>query len=78
MEVFFWGIIGGICPEVLIYYKGRTNFEPGKLPAHFKTVSYYVFTFFMIMLGGALAVAYSLSGNELSAILAVVQLNFCN
>lgn len=70
MEVFFWGMLGGISPEVLIAYKFR-KCAPGKFPAHFKTIFYYVATLVMVMLSGALALAYSLSGNELSVILAI-------
>lgn len=70
MEAFFWGMLGGISPEVLIAYKYRTC-APGKLPAYFKTIFYYVATLGMATMGGALALAYSLSGNELSVILAI-------
>ena len=74
MDVFWWGIVGGLAAEVLHWWRLFRNASAGaspNFPSYAKSPVYWILTAFMIALGGALVAAYASSGTELTAVLAV-------
>ena len=63
---FLFGCIGGIGTEVLVWYKSRDKIKRNTTPLH-----YWISTICMILLGGVVALAYTIDGKELGAILSM-------
>jgi hypothetical protein len=66
---FIWGAIGGILPEILLWYRVRDKI--GDLSYIPKPLFYWLITGLMICAGGVLVVAYIESGIAFKPILAM-------
>ena len=69
-ETLAWGILGGIGTEAVVFFALRYR-PPVELPAWMKSWRYYVIAAVMALLGGAVAVANSRSGNTLNPMMAL-------
>lgn len=74
MDFFWWGIAGGLAAEVLHWWRLFRNASAGaspNFPVYARSPIYWILTVVLIGFGGVLVAAYSSSGTELSAILAL-------
>lgn len=69
-HLIYWGLIGGIAPEFIAFYKLRKK-PTIQLPAHYHRVFFWTITFLMIVAGGGLVYLYTVSGAVLTQMLAV-------
>lgn len=70
LEIFIWGICGGIFAELAGIFEIRHD-SPDDLPEWLRSPLYWIITFFMVLAGGLLVVIYVRSGANITAILAV-------
>ena len=61
MTIFLVGCLGGVLGEIAKWYELRTS--PG-FPAYAREWKYWIATFFMIMAGGLLAIAYGVDSKN--------------
>ena len=64
------GVFGGLLAELAGLYKIREN-DPNNLPDYLTSPFYWGVTILMILAGAGLAYAYTLTGQELGAILSI-------
>src|SRR3954464_14461784 len=69
-EVLIWGFLGGAFAELAGVFELRHR-VPAELPDHLKSRFYWGVTLTMILAGAVLALAYSKSTPNLSAVLAL-------
>jgi uncharacterized membrane protein len=69
-EAFFYGIAGGLVPELIALYRMREDFHSNK-PGWVNSFFYWIITAVMVLVGGLLALLYKNSGIELTPVLAL-------
>lgn len=65
---FLFGIVGGLFVELLKHYRFVQE-NPSPLPSTYRNSYYWIVTFAMIVAGGVLTMAYSLTGAKLNPII---------
>jgi len=63
LELFIWGVFGGLLPEIGFIYK-IYKYDEKNIPSQIKTFSYWISTILMILAGGIIVVAHLRSGND--------------
>jgi hypothetical protein len=69
-DIAAWGVVGGIGAEVAVIYD-IFHQKPSAFPWWYKSGKYYFVASIMLLLGGAIALAHSMSGSSLNPILAI-------
>jgi hypothetical protein len=67
LETFLWGILGALGVELAGMYR---LYRSGKLPSRYTSSLFWLIRSLVIAGGGAVALAYSLSGLTISSLLA--------
>lgn len=70
LELFGWGMLGGIAGEVLGAFRLRHQ-VPEQFPGWLKSWFYWIVAIVMVLLGGGVVVAYVRSGFTITPILAI-------
>ena len=70
MELFWWGLFGGVGAELAVVFSLRHSAR-NEYPYWLKSPFYYIIATIMAMVGGIVVLAHARSGINLTAILAI-------